>query len=666
MIEQPAIMWKPTQEQHDSSRLWDFRNWVAETTGKELNDYRQIWRWSVDELSTFWDSVRRYFGVIGDNFTGPVYQADRFTTTRWYPMATVNFAENVLKYAQDQSMRDHTAILRVEEDNSTSAITWGELESKVAALAAYFRRQGIVPGDRIGAVLPNIPEALIGLLAAASVGAIWTINSPDLAPAASLARLSQLEPKILFTTDGYEFNGKWHDKVADRSEILHQLPSVVASVVVSSNLTSGPKETCETTYHQALFSDIVEKEATPEYERVPFNHPLWVLFSSGTTGAPKGIVHSHGGMLLEALKGTGLNQDMGPGDRYYVAANTSWMVWNTLVNNMAAGASVVTYSGSPMLGHKDRQFEIIQNTGVTMFATGAAYLTVVEKSGLVPSERWDLSTLRSVLSTGSPLPESTWKWVHDSVKADVHLGSDTGGTDICSGFIGSNPLEPVYLGLLQGPLLGVAVESWDENGRPVRDSMGELVVTKPMPSMPVYLWGDVDGSRYEDAYFSTFPSVWAQGDWITETSFGGFIVHGRSDATLNRQGVRIGSAEIYNAAGQVPEVQDLLVIGVELPDGGYYMPMFVTLAPGVELDETLKTKINTTIRERTSARHVPDEIIQAPGIPVNHANKRVEVPVKKIFAGFDPSTAINLDSLANPHVWDWYVAKSKEFQTSRV
>ncbi|MDV8022726.1 acetoacetate--CoA ligase [Rhodococcus sp. IEGM 1330] len=646
-----TVTWQPSIRQQQQSRLWDFMTWVGEHRRIQLSDYREVWDWSVRDVSDFWDSVRQYFGVVGEGFDGPALAEERMPGARWYPNARLNFAENVLRHAQDPALADTTALVTVTEENAVAGLTWRQLEARVTSLAYHLRQLGIESGDRVAAVLPNVPEAIIGLLATASIGAIWTISSPDLSVDATLDRLRQLEPKVLLAVEGYRFNGKDFDRREHLSEVHAGLPSVQHVIVVGDPVAAA----LDTARDLITFDRLVHDSADADYCRVGFDHPLWVLFSSGTTGAPKGIVHGHGGITLEALKGTGLNQDMGPGDLYYVAANTSWMVWNTLVNNLMSGASVVTYAGSPTFGRADRQFEIIALTGATMFAAGAAYLSVVEKSGLRPSAEWDLSTLRAILSTGSPLPDSTWRWVHDDVKHDVHLGSDSGGTDICSGFIGSNPLEPVHLGELQGPLLGVAVEAWSEAGERVIGRVGDMIVTRPMPSMPVFFWGDSDGSKYRNSYFDKFPDVWTHGDWITETVTGAFVVHGRSDATLNRGGVRLGSADIYAALQFVPEVLDSLVIGVELPDGEYFMPLFITLVPGATLSEDLDAKIRTTIREHTSARHVPDQVIVAPQIPITHANKKIEVPLKKLFLGHDPATAVNRGSLANPEVIDWYI-----------
>lgn len=673
------ITWDPTEDQKKNTVMWDFMQWTLEHRGIELKTYRDLLKWSVDDTSGFWDAIRRYFDVLGEGFgdSERALTKDQMPGAEWDPNATLNFAENVLKFAQRPEQRDELALLNVTEDGTKKPFTWAEVESNVAQLAQLLKDQGVKPGDRVAAYLPNIPEALIGLLAAVSIGAVWTINSPDLSVQATLDRLQQLEPKVLFGVFSYQFNGKIIDRTAQLQEIADNIPSVTTRILVPTLDVETEKISADNvlSYRAVPSGGVVNSEtlppAKPSYERVPFAHPLWVLFSSGTTGKPKGIVHSHGGMLLEALKGVGMNHDMQPGDLYYVAANTSWMVWNTLVNNMAAGAAVVTYAGSPMAGRVDHQFKIIAETGATMFATGAAYLSLVEKSGLVPGAEFDLSKMRSIMSTGSPLPDSTWAWVHTHVRPEVHLGSDSGGTDICGGFIGSNPLEPVRLGELQGPELAVAVEAWDDSGRRVFNDVGDMVITRPMPSMPVYFWGDEDGQKYHDAYFEKFPGVWTHGDWITELPSGGFIVHGRSDATLNRQGVRLGSADIYSAMQHIPEVTDSLVIGVEEADGGYYMPLFVVLREGSTdenglVSEELADRIKSTIRSRTSARHVPDEIIAVPGVPTTHAGKRTEVPVKKLFAGHDPDRAINRGSLQNPETIDWFIARANAYRERKI
>lgn len=658
-----TITWNPTPEQVRASRMADFARYSEVPAGRSLPDFHSLLDWSVTEVEAFWRSIQSYFDVIGEGFdTTEVLKEHVMPFASWFPGARVNFAENVLRHAHNPLLANEPAIYQVEEDGSHTVLSWVQLEAQVASLAATFKDLGVERGDRIAAVLPNVPEAIIGLLAAASIGAVWTINSPDLSAEASIRRVKQLEPKILVASDGYVFGGKEIDRREHTAEVEAGLPSLSATVLVRILDTQRePGVVSGKDMKRLAFDECVNNPQAPAYERVGFNDPLWILFSSGTTGEPKGIVHGHGGMVLDGLKNISLHQDIGPGDVYYVAANTSWMVWNTLVQNLLAGASVVTYAGSPKVTGKDHHFQIISDFGVTMFATGAAYLTMVEKAGIDPRAGRDFSALRSILSTGSPLPPSTWRWVHDAVKSDVHLGSDSGGTDICGGFLGSNPMEPVHLGYLQGPLLGVAVEAHDADGQPQIDQVGAMAVTKPLPSMPVMLWGDTDGSRYKSSYFTEGEGIWMHGDWITRTSSGEFIVHGRADATLNRQGVRIGPSDIYDALTDIEELSDYLVLGIEEDNGGYWMPLFVVLEDGVELDDALQQRICTTLRARTSARHVPDEIIVAPDIPVTHTMKRLEVPLKKFFSPQSAGREVNPDSVKNPDALAWF----KEYAQQR-
>lgn len=653
----PPVTWHPENPQ--DTELFRFAQWVTEhrdvDLGASTSDdgvaedlYRRLHAWSITELSDFWDAVREYFGVLGTGFDTAALTDATMPDARWYPNAQLNYAENILERTRSVIDQDTTALLTIDEDDVTESVSWNELRTRVHGLAEQLLELGVKPGERVAAVLPNIAEAIIGLLAAATIGAIWTINSPDLTPTATLARLRQLHPKVLLTTEGYTFNGRHLDLEQYNAELLEGLPEL------------------------AHHLDIAEFRSAPadgpvDYLALGFDHPLWVLFSSGTTGDPKGIVHGHGGMLLESLKSKALNQDLTVDDRYYVAANTSWMVWNTLAQALTCGASVVVYGGSPKVNAADRQFEIIAKTNTTRFAVGAPYLTLVERSDLSPADRWDLSGLKSILSTAAPLPESTWQWVHDHVNPTVRLGSDSGGTDICSGFIGTNPLEPIHLGEIQGPLLGVAARSFNDDGEEVFNEVGELVITQPMPSMPIYLWKDIDNRRYQETYFSSFPDqtdypggVWAQGDWVIQTDRGSFIVKGRSDATLNRHGVRLGTAEIYAALGPISEVAESTVIGVEGPDGDYWMPLFVQLEDGAELTDELRDRINTEIRSKASARHVPDEIIAVDAIPVTHTGKRIEVPLKKLFSGQPADKAINKDAIANPDALTAFIALAEQ------
>lgn len=647
------LTWTPTPETLAAARMSRFLRETAAETGLPLRTYRDLHAWSVTDPGAFWDALRRHLDVLGEGFEGPVLPDDAMPGTRWFPAARLNYAENVLRPAADPSTAASTAITEVTEDGDVRELSWETLAGQVAGLATSLRRLGVGPGDRVAAMLPNVPEAIVGLLAASSLGAVWSICSPDLAVEAITARLGQLEPKVLIGVEGYRFKGQWFDRTAELAAVRHAMPSVEATIVVRP---FGGADRAPTGDGDALhFADLASIPAAPDYARLPFDHPLWVLFSSGTTGAPKGIVHGQGGMLLEGQKMFAFHHDLGPGDVYYVAANTSWMVWNTLLHVLSVGARVVCYAGPPQHGGADRQLRIVAEHGVTAFATGAAYLTLLERSGAHPKDELDFSALRTISSTGSPLPDSTWQWVHDAVRRDVHLGSESGGTDVCAALIGSNPLEPVHLGRLQGPLLGVDAQAWDEEGRRVRDEVGELVITRPTPAMPVRFWNDDDGGRLRAAYFERFPGVWTHGDWVTELSTGEYIVHGRSDATLNRGGVRLGSAEIYSALGHVPEVADALVLGVELDDGGYLMPLFVSLAEGVALDEDLTARIADAIRAGASARHVPDEVHAVPAIPVNFAGKKLEVPLKRLFRDPEAGIAVDRGTVSNPESVDWFV-----------
>jgi acetoacetyl-CoA synthetase len=649
----PAVTWAPTPETLRRSRMDDFRQWLEARDSADLADYRALWQWSVTDLSGFWEAVVEYFGVIGEGLEGPALAHEQMPGAVWYPNARLNLAENVLRFVAERP--DAPAVLSVAENGEVSTLTWQALEQQVAALAARYRELGVVPGDRVVGVLANVPEALVAFLAAASIGATWSVCSPDFSAQAIVDRLAPLEPKVLVGSTGYEFKGRWFDTLAGLEAVAEQLETLERVIVVARDGDDLPDN--------ELFERAdLRRDAPLSYVRVPFDHPLWVLFSSGTTGTPKGIVHGHGGMILESLKASGLHFDLGAEDRYFIPANTSWMMWNTLTSALLTGSAVVTYAGAPAFPRADRQFEVADHAQATVLATGAAYLGLVERSGLRPRDDWNLSSLRRIMATGSPLADSTWLWVHDAVKPSVHLSSDSGGTDICSGFLSGNPLEPVHLGELQGPALAVALEVRDEAGAhaPVGE-VGEMVITRPMPSMPVAFWNDADGAAYRAAYFEQDPDVWTHGDWISETSRGGFVVHGRSDATLNRDGVRLGSADIYAALVDMPEVANSVVLGVELPEGRYWMPLFVELAPGVAFTEQLSTDIAHTIRARATARHVPDTIEVVPGIPMTHAGKRLEVPLKKLFLGHPAKQAVNLGALANPTAVDWFITRAAQF-----
>jgi acetoacetyl-CoA synthetase len=476
---------------------------------------------------------------------------------------------------------------------------------------------------------------------------VWTSCAPDFGARSVLDRFQQVEPVVLFTVDGYRYGGKEHDRRDVVAELRRELPTLRAVVHIPLLGTEAPEGTLD-------WSELTSADVAPVFEQVPFEHPLWVLYSSGTTGLPKAIVQSQGGILVEHLKQLGLHCDLGPEDRFFWYTSTGWMMWNFLVSGLLTGTTIVLYDGSPGYPDTGAQWRIAERTGATLFGTSAAYVMACRKAGVHPSQEFDLTRVQCVATTGSPLPPDGFRWLHDEVRDDLWIASVSGGTDVCSCFAGAVPTLPVYIGELQAPGLGTDLQSWDPGGKPLTDEVGELVVTNPMPSMPIRFWNDPDGSRYHDSYFDTYPGVWRHGDWITLTSRGSVVIHGRSDSTLNRQGVRMGSADIYEAVERLPEIKESLVIGVEQPDGGYWMPLFVHLVPGAALDEALLNRIKQTIREQLSPRHVPDEVIEVPGVPHTLTGKRIEVPVKRLLQGAPLEKAVNIGSVDNVELLHFY------------
>ncbi|MFC9286445.1 acetoacetate--CoA ligase [Streptomyces sp. NPDC057052] len=642
----PEPLWRPDPQRTAEAQVTRFQTWAAERHGAPSDGgYPALHRWSVDELETFWKAVTEWFDV---RFSTPFTRVlgDRaMPGAQWFPGATLNYAEHALRAAS--SRPDEPALLHVDETHEPRPVTWAELSRQVGSLAAELRRLGVRPGDRVSAYLPNIPQAVVALLATAAVGGVWTSCAPDFGARSVLDRFQQVEPVVLFTVDGYRYGGKEHDRRDVVAELRRELPGLRAVVHIPLLGTETPKGALD-------WSALTAADQEPIFEQVPFDHPLWVLYSSGTTGLPKAIVQSQGGILLEHLKQLGLHCDLGPGDRFFWYTSTGWMMWNFLVSGLLTGTTVVLYDGSP--GHPDTgaQWRIAERTGATLYGTSAAYVMACGKADVHPARDFDLSKVRCVATTGSPLPPDGFRWLHEEVRDDLWIASVSGGTDVCSCFAGAVPTLPVYTGELQAPCLGTDLQAWDPSGRPVVDEVGELVVTNPMPSMPVYFWNDPDGSRYHDSYFDTYPGAWRHGDWITLTSRGTVVIHGRSDSTLNRQGVRMGSADIYEAVERLPEIKESLVIGIEQPDGGYWMPLFVHLVPGAVLDQALLDRIKRTIREELSPRHVPDEVIEVPGVPHTLTGKRIEVPVKRLLQGTPLEKAVNPGSIDNLDLLHFY------------
>ncbi|HEY3504112.1 MAG TPA: acetoacetate--CoA ligase [Actinocatenispora sp.] len=633
------VLWEPSADAVDTTRVGDYLRWLREHRGIDHPDYAALYDWSVTDLAGFWSSIWAYFDVAPD--PGPALTDDRMPGARWFPEARLNYAERLLR--MPGLADDDLAVLGRSQSRGPVDLTAAELREAVARARAGLVRLGVGRGDRVAAYLPNIPEAVVLLLATASLGAVFSSCAPEFGTRSVSDRWQQIEPTVLVAVDGYAYGAKPIDRTAEVAAIRAALPSLRHTVVLSYLDGAGP------------VPDAVswqEFTATPgplEFEQVPFDHPLYVLYSSGTTGLPKPIVHGHGGILLEHLKSLALHVDLGPGDRFFWFSTTGWMMWNYLVSGPAVGAAIVLYDGNPAHPSLDTLWTTAAETGVTFFGTSAPYLLACRKAGTDPRALLGPHRLRGLGSTGAPLPPEGFHWVYDTVDDDLMLSSFSGGTDVCTGFVGGSPLLPVYEGEISGRCLGCAVESYDADGKPQRDALGELVITRPMPSMPVGFWGDDDGSRYRDAYFSVFPGVWRHGDWITITSRGTCVITGRSDATLNRGGVRLGTAEFYSVVESLPDVTDSVVVHLEDDEGGAgELLLFVVLADGVELTDPLRRTINGALRSNLSPRHVPDVIYQVPAVPRTLSAKKLEVPVKRILTGTPADAAAAKGALANP------------------
>lgn len=630
--------WNPDVHTVAHANLTRFTDWLRDTGRGDFSDYPALWEASVSDVGWFWQAVWDFFDVrAGVHATSPLGQATMPGAT-WFPGATLNYVSQVFCHGD----QDRPALVVVGEDGALEW-SWERLRCETAAFAHYLRSVGVTSGDRVVGYLPNIGETVVAFLAAAPLGATWAVCNPDLAVDGVISRLAQLEPTVLVAADGSVYGGKRRDKRAELAEIQRRLPTLAATVVV-------PRLGLDVPAGAVPWDMAVSADVPLHIADVPFDHPLWVLFSSGTTGSPKGIVHGHGGVLLEHLKYHALQLDLHSDDRFFWYTTTSWMMWNFLVGGLLVGATVVAYDGSPTHPGVDALWQVVADHHVTVFGTGAGYLIGCAKEDLRPGERHDLSALRGVGSTGSPLPASVFEWVQDGVGRAIPVQSCSGGTDVVTAFAGSAPIVPIVAGELSCLALGVAAQAWSQEGVAVTGEPGELVVTRPMPSMPVSFWNDDDGSRYRAAYFDKYPGVWCHGDWITITDRGSVLVHGRSDATLNRNGVRMGSAEIYDAVETLPQVADCLVVGVESDDGGYWMPLFVALAGGADLDDDLRSRLISAIRTHASPRHVPDDIIAVPGIPRTMTGKRLEIPIKRILQGTDPQKAAVSTAIDRPEL----------------
>jgi acetoacetyl-CoA synthetase len=651
-IAEGTLLWTPPEALRAGCALTRYMGWLDEARGLRFADYEALWRWSVDDIDGFWGSLWDFAGLEAQRPQGPALAARAMPGARWFPGARLNYAQELLRQATDE----RPALIFRSESASLRELSWAELRRQAGSLAHELRAMGVAPGDRVAAYLPNIPEAVVALIAVASIGAIWSSCAPDFGTPSVVDRFAQIEPKVLIAVDGYRYGGKAFERRATLAELQTALPSLEQTVLVPY---LEPGRGAEGVSGARLWAELIAGEQELVFAQLPFEHPLWVLYSSGTTGLPKPIVQGHGGILLEHLKSVLLHLDLGPHDRFFWFTTTGWMMWNFLVGGLLVGATILLYDGSPGYPDIGALWQFAQDTGMTFLGTSAAYVTACMKAGIEPARQFGLGALRGIGYTGSPLPPEGFEWIYAQI-GPVWLASISGGTDVCTAFVGGCPLKPVRAGETQCRCLGAAVAAYDDAGRALVGEVGELVLEAPLPSMPLFFWGDADGRRYRESYFEHYEGVWRHGDWCKITEEGGVVIYGRSDSTINRQGIRMGTSELYRAVEAVPEVLDSLVIDLEGIGGASYMPLFVVLREGLALDEALAARIKATIRQALSARHVPDAIFQIAEVPRTLNGKKLEVPVKKILMGVPAERAASKDSLANPEALEFFVALAEK------
>ncbi|MGG3468505.1 acetoacetate--CoA ligase [Neobacillus pocheonensis] len=635
-----SLLWEPTSEQIKNSSVHRYMNWLNNENGLSISNHHELRIWSVEELEAFWESVWKYCKVKTGSSYDQVLEGRRMPGAKWFKGATLNYAEHVFRnYCENKP-----ALIFQSETTPRTEISWKELREKTASVVFSLRQLGVKPGDRVVAYMPNIPETVIAFLACASIGAIWSSCSPDFGTRSVIDRFKQIEPTILFAVDGYSYNGRTHDKSSVVTELQTEIPTIKQTILIS-NINSNKSQEIENIIG---WEDIIKEKCELKYEHVPFDHPLWILYSSGTTGLPKPIVQGQGGILVEHLKTLMIEQGAGPDDVFFWFTTTGWMMWNLLMGSLLTGATAVLYDGSPSYPGMDVLWNLIEEAGITFFGTSAAFLNACMKSGIKPKETINFTSLKAICSTGSPLTIEGFTWVYEHVKEDVWLVSTSGGTDVCTAFVGGSPVLPVYAGEIQTRSLGANVQSFDDEGNPVTNEVGELVITSPMPSMPLYFWGDHNGERYFESYFETYPGVWRHGDWIRIDDKGSCVIYGRSDSTINRYGVRLGTSEVYRVVEALDEIMESLVIDLELLGRKSQMPLFVVMKPGISLNNIVKEKIKAEIRSKVSPRFVPDEIYEVEQIPKTLSGKKLEVPIRKILLGNPMEKVVNFGSIANP------------------
>lgn len=637
----PEILWTPSADVINQANVTRLARWLQTSHKLNVGDsYESLWEWSVQSVPEFWAAMLEYFDVLMTGDTSTVLSTVTMPGAVWFPGTLINYAEHALRHGRSSQQ---PALVFVSEGSEPEIISWDQLTGEVGAFAATMRNLGVKPGDRIVGYLPNIPQAVVALLGSAAIGAVWSSCAPDFGTRTVIDRFQQIRPTVLVGANGYKFGGRTHDRRPVIAELQSALPTLRHTITIGYPDPEIPRPA-----GAMRWEDVVNDAVPPEFTPVPFDHPLWILFSSGTTGPPKGLVHGHGGIVLEHLKSLAFHHDLRPGDRFFWFTTTSWMMWNLTVGGLLHGTTVVLYDGSPTWPGPDALWRLAGRCRVTTFGTSAAYLLGSQKAGVRPTEVADLERLRVVGSTGSPLPAHAFRWAREALGPDVPVHSASGGTDVCSAFVSGNVTQPVVAGEIQCRALAVAVAAWNDDSQEVIGDVGELVVTRPMPSMPVYLWGDHDGTRYRDEYFAKYPGVWRHGDWITITDRHSAVVHGRSDSTLNRYGVRIGTGELYRLVDSMREIKESLAVGLEDDKGTYQIILFVVLAAGHELDERLSGKLRAVIRDQASPRHVPDQIVAMPGIPHTLTGKKLEVPIKRLLQGTPFDQVADAGAVDNP------------------
>lgn len=662
MVAEGQLLWTPSADFVDGSNIAAYMLWLKSERGLDFVDYAALWAWSVEDLPGFWKSIWDYFEIHSPSPIETVLSSLEMPGAEWFRGATVNYAEHVLRH-ENVGDSSRPFLYHCSEIRDYASVSWQEVGSKVRILAQQLRAMGIGAGDRVVAYMPNIPEAVIAMLATTAIGAVWSAAAPEFGTQTVVDRFGQIAPKLLFAADGYRYAGKDFDRRTQIREIVQSVPSIEKIVWFNYlNEDAPPADlSAEVVHLEDLLDSPPIDPADFRYEYVDGRHPLWILFSSGTTGLPKPIVHGHIGILLEHYKSAAFHLNLKPGRTMYFYSTTGWMMWNTLMWAPLMNAAAVLYDGHPAHPEPDFLWKLAEKANVQSFGTSPTFIDNTRKLGIVPKEKYHLPGLENIFLVGSPATPETFAWLYEALDENLWVTSQSGGTEFCSGLVGGSPTLPVYAGEIQARTLGADIKSFDQDGREMIGKAGELVITKPMPSMPLFLWGDENFKRYRESYFDHFPGVWRHGDSLTINARGGCHLHGRSDATLNRFGVRIGSAEIYRTLDGVAEITDSVIVCVETKDGGYYMPLFVALAPGITLDADLTRAINTRLRSERSPRHVPDEIIAVPTIPYTLTNKKMEVPIRKLLLGESIEKAVSQGAMRDPSAILWFAEFAERY-----